>query len=67
MAKKEQNEAPKEKKAPFYKKASFPWAIIIIVAVYFSGIVTGWHMHIDQSAQVDARANEIASQLKTSQ
>lgn len=58
----------KETKVRFYKKTSFPWAIVVVAVVFFSGLLTGWAMRTDQESQMDAvRATAVAEVSKTSQ
>lgn len=46
----------------FYKKASFPWAIIISVALLFVGIVGGWTLRGEMNAKIDA---EVVSRFES--
>lgn len=48
------------KKVKFYKKASFPWALIVAALIFFSGLASGWTLRSDQAASIKA---EVASQV----
>lgn len=44
----------KIRKVRFYTKASFPWAIIVVAVVFFSGVTLGWTMRSNDVARLDA-------------
>jgi len=58
MTNKEHKDTFKQPKTRFYKKAAFPWIIILTVSVFFGGVVTGWVLRSDF-------ANEVSHQVKT--
>lgn len=61
---KEQTKRPQEVKTPLYKKAIFPWAIILVTAVLFVGIVGGWTLREVVNSKVTAEAHTITASLK---
>lgn len=62
MAQKEQttNEAPK---VQFYKKASFPWAIIVISLVAATSFISGWHLNGLHTQSIEAKADAKAAHM----
>lgn len=67
MAKNKEQTTEVIKGTPFYKKASFPWAIIIILTVFLAGNINGWNMRGDQQNSITREASSLLSQLKTDQ
>lgn len=61
--KKEQNEV-NTKPVRFYKKASFPWAIIVLSAVAMASFIGGWNMKSIDDSRVKAEAAHIVQLSK---
>lgn len=57
----------KETKTPFYKRAAFPWVIILTVAVFAAGTVFGWSQRSDFSNEVKSEVRSIQEVSKLSQ
>lgn len=51
-------------KTKFYKKATFPWAIIVVSIALVCGLMWGWTLRGDNNAQVKAEAQNLVSTLK---
>lgn len=62
--KKNESTVKSERAVRFYKKASFPWAIIVIAVVFFGGLVLGWNLRSEQASSIKA---EVMSQLETAE
>lgn len=62
MAKKEQttNEAPQ---VPFYKKALFPWVIIIVSMVAIASFISGWHLSSLHTQTIESKADAKAAHM----
>ena len=54
-------------KVPFYRRASFPWAIIVLTATLAAGAALGWTLRSEQVGQVQAEAQAIVAELKENQ
>ncbi len=51
------------KNVKFYKKASFPWAIIISLLISVLAFIAGWHTHQAQTDDVKAQAANLVDVL----
>jgi len=60
---KEITERKQNIKTPFYKKAIFPWMIILVLATLFGGVVLGWTMKVHADDQAKAEAVNMVSTL----
>jgi hypothetical protein len=67
MSKKEQTTTHTDKPTPFWKKASFPWAIIIGAALFLAGNINGFNLREDQQNRITREASALVSQLKSDQ
>lgn len=47
----------------FYKKASFPWMIIIVIATMGLGVVSGWNLRGSAESDAKVRAAEMVTSL----
>ena len=51
-------------KVPFYRRAAFPWIILLVLATLAAGVFLGWTMRSEQISQVQAEAKAIVAELK---
>jgi hypothetical protein len=64
MSKETKTEATISKQA-WYKSALLPWAIIVILAVGFAGVVAGWTLRSQDISRVQAEAYSMVELSKT--
>lgn len=60
MSNKETTRPQDIKDVKFYKKASFPWAIIITLVITVAAFIGGWHAHQAQTADINHQAASLA-------
>lgn len=57
----------KEAKTPFWKRAAFPWILILVAIVYASGWASGWVQRSDFANEIKSEVQAIQEVSKATQ